>query len=62
MVQAINYRDYNSIQGSVIFSAVVFSLVMLVVDIIYAYVDPRIKAQYESKNIKRSRKNEQKAA
>lgn len=55
MVQAINYRDYNAIQGSVIFSAITFSVVMLIVDVIYAYVDPRIKAQYESKQ--RSRKN-----
>ena len=25
----------------------VFSLIMLLVDVIYAFVDPRIKAQYE---------------
>lgn len=49
MVQAINYRDYGAVQGSVIFSAVTFSLVMLLVDVIYAYVDPRIKARYENK-------------
>jgi peptide/nickel transport system permease protein len=49
MVQAINYRDYGAVQGSVIFSAIVFSLVMLIVDVVYAYVDPRIKAQYENK-------------
>jgi peptide/nickel transport system permease protein len=58
MVQSINTRDYGAVQGSVIFSAVVFSLVMLVVDIIYAYVDPRIKAQYENKS--RSRNHEKK--
>lgn len=55
MVQAINYRDYGAIQGSVIFSAITFSVVMLIVDVIYAYVDPRIKAQYENKQ--RSTKN-----
>lgn len=55
MVRAINYRDYGAVQGSVIFSAITFSVVMLIVDVIYAYVDPRIKAQYENKQ--RSTKN-----
>jgi peptide/nickel transport system permease protein len=27
--------------------AIVFALVNLVVDIVYAFIDPRIKAQYE---------------
>ena len=27
----------------------IFSLIMLLVDIVYAFVDPRIKAQYEGK-------------
>lgn len=49
MVTAINMRDYGAVQGSVIFSAIIFSIIMLVVDVIYAYVDPRIKAQYENK-------------
>ena len=55
MVQAINYRDYGAVQGSVIFSAITFSIVMLIVDVIYAYVDPRIKARYENKQ--RSKRN-----
>lgn len=54
MVQAINYRDYGAVQGSVIFTSIVFGLIMLIVDIIYAYIDPRIKAQYEGQ---RSKKN-----
>jgi peptide/nickel transport system permease protein len=49
MVQAINYRDYGAVQGSVIFCAISFSIIMLLVDLIYAYIDPRIKAQYEGK-------------
>lgn len=49
MVQAINYRDYGAVQGSVIFCAISFSMIMLIVDLIYAYIDPRIKAQYEGK-------------
>ncbi len=46
IVTAINSRDYNVIQGSVIVLAVLFSLVILAIDLVYAYIDPRIKAQY----------------
>ncbi len=46
IVTAINSRDYNVIQGSVIVLAVIFSLIMLLIDLGYAYIDPRIKAQY----------------
>lgn len=46
MITAINSRDYPCIQGSVIFISVTFSLVMLLVDILYAWVDPRIRAQF----------------
>lgn len=46
MVTAVNNRDYTVVTGSVIFLAVTFSLVMLLVDVVYAFVDPRIKAQY----------------
>ena len=49
MVNAINNRDYPAVEGSVIVLAIAFSLVMLLTDLIYAYVDPRIKAQYSSK-------------
>ena len=35
--------------GGVLVLGLIFSLIMLLVDIVYAYVDPRIKAQYESK-------------
>lgn len=44
---AINNRDYPIVMGGVLFLGALFSLIMLLVDVIYAYVDPRIKAQYE---------------
>lgn len=47
MVNAISNRDYPVIEGSVLLIATVFSIVMVLVDLIYAYLDPRIKAQYE---------------
>ncbi|MGL6200304.1 MAG: ABC transporter permease [Lachnospiraceae bacterium] len=46
LVTAINNRDYPVIMGSVILLAIVFAVIMVLVDLIYAYVDPRIKAQY----------------
>ncbi len=46
MVNAINARDYPQIRGSVILLAFTYSVVNLLVDILYAYLDPRIKAQY----------------
>ena len=49
MMDAINQRDSPSIRGTVIFLAIAFSIVMLAVDIMYAFIDPRIKGQYQSK-------------
>ena len=46
MVEAIKMRDYPLVQGGVLYIAIAFSLVNLIVDLIYAWIDPRIKAQY----------------
>jgi peptide/nickel transport system permease protein len=50
MVQSIVTRDYAVIRSTVVVLAVAFSLVMLLVDVAFGFVDPRIKAQYESRN------------
>lgn len=47
MVNAIRQRDIMMVQGSVLFVAFVFTIVNLIVDILYAYIDPRIRAQYK---------------
>ena len=47
MVDAIKMRDYPVVQGGVLFIAIAFSVVNLFVDLTYAWVDPRIKAQYK---------------
>ena len=47
MVDAIRQKDFPAVQGGVLLLALTFSLVNLVVDILYAYIDPRIKAQYK---------------
>ena len=49
MTNAINNRDYPVVRGSVVVLGIAFSLIMLLVDLIYAAVDPRIKAQYSGK-------------
>ena len=46
MLNAINMRDYPVVRACVLFFAVFTALVMLAVDLIYALIDPRIKAQY----------------
>jgi len=43
VVDAIFARDYPLVQGAVLVIAIVFVLVNLVVDLSYAYLDPRIR-------------------
>jgi len=43
IVQRINFRDYTAIQGAVVVFGLFVTLVSLVVDILYAYFDPRIR-------------------
>ena len=49
MIQSIKARDYPTIQGAVVVIAVMFSLLNLVVEIIYTFVDPRLKSIYQTK-------------
>ncbi|MCC6943959.1 MAG: ABC transporter permease [Thermomicrobiales bacterium] len=43
IVQAVQVRDYPVVQGATIFIAAIFILVNLVVDILYAVIDTRIR-------------------
>jgi ABC-type dipeptide/oligopeptide/nickel transport system permease component len=43
LLQAIFNRDYPLVQAAVLYLAVIFVLINLAVDILYAYIDPRIK-------------------
>ena len=42
LIQAISTRDYPLIQGVILFILVVHVLINLLVDVLYAYIDPRI--------------------
>ncbi len=48
-VSAINSRDTTMACGCVILTCIVFVFVLLLVDIMYAMVDPRIRARYSVK-------------
>lgn len=43
LLNAIYQRDYPVVQGAVLFLALMFVLVNILVDALYAYLDPRIK-------------------
>lgn len=45
---AIRQKDIPVVMGSTLFLAVLFSLVILLVDILYAFIDPRVKAKYQN--------------
>ena len=42
-IQAINWRDYSILQASVMFIVVAFLVVNLLTDLIYGFIDPRIR-------------------
>lgn len=45
LVDSINKRDLPMVQGAVVFIAILFAVVNLLVDVAYAAVDPRIRYQ-----------------
>ncbi|MEG1525412.1 MAG: ABC transporter permease [Clostridia bacterium] len=58
MVDAIKARNYPLVQGSVLVLAVLQSLVNLSIDILYAFVDPRIRSQYSRGKKKKDKKED----
>ena len=42
-LQAISQRDFPMIQGTVLITAVVFTLINFFVDLTYAALDPRVR-------------------
>ena len=49
IVERITYKDEPIIIAGTILISICFTLVMLLVDIIYAFIDPRIRAKYTNK-------------
>jgi peptide/nickel transport system permease protein len=45
LIQAINFRDYPLVQGCILLIAMTYVTMNLVVDVLYAWLDPRIRHQ-----------------
>ena len=48
MIDSINNRNYPVILGGVLLIAFAYGIINLIVDILYAFIDPRIKSQYST--------------
>ena len=60
MVDSIKMRDTPMVLGCVLFVAVAFSIVNLIVDLLYTFVDPRMRASYVLEASNRKFKNRKK--
>jgi len=49
ILDSVNSRDIPMVTGCIIMKTITISIILLIVDLLYAVVDPRIKAQYTSK-------------
>lgn len=54
IVDSLNMGDTPLVTGSIIMTTILLSIVLLLVDLLYAVVDPRIKAQYTTKRGKKN--------
>ncbi len=43
LLERIQYRDYTSVQGVIVFYALFVAMISLIVDVIYALLDPRVR-------------------
>lgn len=47
VVEAINNKDFPLVQGTIMTFALIYAVVNLVIDVIYAFLDPRLRVIYE---------------
>ncbi|MCF0237740.1 MAG: ABC transporter permease [Sphaerochaetaceae bacterium] len=59
IVDSVNMRDTTTVTGCLILTAIMVSIVQLFVDILYAFVDPRLRAQYSSPSKKKGKKTKE---
>jgi len=57
IVDSVGYKDYPVVQGCVLWIGLNCVLINLVIDVIYCFVEPRIKSQYSSTKKKKAPKN-----
>lgn len=48
ILDSVTSKDVPVTTGTVLWLSIAFAIIMLVVDLLYAYIDPRIKTQYKS--------------
>ncbi|MBQ1331411.1 MAG: ABC transporter permease [Lachnospiraceae bacterium] len=53
VMTGLNNRDYPVIQSGILIISTLFAIVILIVDVIFALVDPRIRLQYTRKKIRK---------
>lgn len=53
VIEAVNNRDVTTATGCVILTSVLYVLIQLIVDLMYAFVDPRIKSRFANTSRKR---------
>ena len=53
IVDAISFRDVKLATGALIMTTILSSIILLCVDILYAYIDPRLKVQYAGRRKKK---------
>ena len=51
LVTAIQFNDYNVVLAVIFFYSIAFILMMLVVDILYGVIDPRIRLAKEERKV-----------
>ena len=45
---AIGQEDIPVVMGATLILAALFRIIILIVDVLYAFIDPRIKAKYQN--------------
>ena len=46
IMAGLNNRDYPVIQSGILIISTLFAIIILIVDVVFAMVDPRIRSQY----------------
>lgn len=47
IIDSVNQRDVPTVTGCIIMKTIIISMMLLVIDLLYAFIDPRIKAQFK---------------
>ena len=53
IMTGLSNRDYPVIQGGILILSTLFTVIILIIDVVFAFVDPRIRSQYVSKGRKK---------